>query len=229
MSSSSEEQFQDIEPKNPLKNKAQGIFGFGLSQNNHLDLLNIVVLACIGIIIKLFFSENYSRLGNMGPASSTIWGYGLTAIALSIMVFMGVYSSNRIFQVEKKTNSNNANFLGIILLNTLPIVLTLFVIIYTIFLNFSYFTRINTDKVTRDYHTYSFMSSFLIIVQIILISTYLFNNISNSDKTTIKPEIANKIELSKNITYVLCVVNFIFILMIHISLAFFSTDEVVLK
>jgi hypothetical protein len=229
MSSTSEDKIIDKAPKNPLKDKAQGIFGFGLSHNNHLDLLNIVVLACIGIIIKLFFSENYSRLGNMGPASSTIWGYGLTAIALSIMVFMGVYSSNRIFQVEQKKDSKNANFLGVILLNTLPIVLTLFVIIYTIFLNFSYFTRINTDKVTRDYHTYSFMSSFLIIVQIILISTYLFNNISNSDKTTIKPDIANKIELSKNITYVLCVVNFIFILMIHISLAFFSTDEVVLK
>jgi hypothetical protein len=203
------------------KDKAQGIFGFGLSNNNHLDLLNIVVLACIGIIIKLFFSENYTKLGNMGPASSTIWGYGLTAIALSIMVFMGVNMSNEI--------TKDANFIGISLLNTLPIVLTLFVIMYTIFLNFSYFTRINTDKVTRDYHTYSFMSSFLIIVQIILISTYLFNNISNSNNSKVKDDVANKIELSKNITYVLCVVNFIFILMIHISLAFFSTDEIVLK
>lgn len=212
-----------LEPESSRKDKAQGIFGFGLSHNNHLDLLNIVVLACIGIIIKLFFSENYTRLGNMGPASSTIWGYGLTAIALSIMVFMGVNMSNKIF---KKDTTKDANFVGILLLNTLPIVLTLFVIIYTIFLNFSYFTRINTDKVTRDYHTYSFMSSFLIIVQIILISTYLFNNILNDNN---RPDIANKIELSKNITYVLCVINFIFILMIHISLAFFSTDEVQLK
>jgi hypothetical protein len=226
---SSSEVPKDKAQKNPLEDKRQGIFGFGLSHNNHLDLLNIVVLACIGIIIKLFFSENYTRLGNMGPASSTIWGYGLTAIALSIMVFMGVYSSNRIFQIEKKIDSKNANFLGIIFQNTLPIVLTLFVIMYTIFLNFSYFTRINTDKVTRDYHTYSFMSSFLIIVQIILISTYLFNNISNSINSKVKDDVANKIELSKNITYVLCVVNFIFILMIHISLAFFSTDEIVLK
>jgi hypothetical protein len=207
------------------KDKSQGIFGFGLSHNNHLDLLNIVVLACIGIIIKLFFSENYTRLGNMGPASSTIWGYGLTAIALSIMVFMGVNMSNKIFKAEKEI-TKDASFIGISLLNTLPIVLTLFVIMYTIFLNFSYFTRINTDKVTRDYHTYSFMSSFLIIVQIILISTYLFNNILNDNN---RPDIANKIELSKNITYVLCVINFIFIFMIHISLAFFSTDEVQLK
>jgi hypothetical protein len=201
----------------------QGIFGFGLSHNNHLDLLNIVVLACVGIIIKLFFSENYSRLGNIGPASSTIWGYGLTAIALSIMIFMGIYVSKKIF--EKPSDGKKNNFIELIFANVFPIVLTLFVIIYTIFLNFSYFTRINSDKVTRDYHTYSFMSSFLIIVQIILISTYLFNYlIDNGD-----PNRKTKADLSKNITYILCVVNFIFLLMIHISLAFFSTDEIQIK
>ena len=196
------------------KKAEQGIFGYGISHNNNLDLLNIVILACVGIIIKLFFSENYSRLGNMGPASATIWGYGLTAIALSIMVFMGIYVSNKIFEPGGKPN----NFLQLMLGNVLPISLTLFVIIYTIYLNFSYFTRINSNKVTSDYHTYSFMSSFLIIVQIILISTYLYQYLSDS-------KISAKAELFKNITYILCVVNFIFILMIHISLAFFSTDE----
>ena len=211
-------------PITSSETKSQGIFGFGLSHNDHLDLLNIVVLACIGIIIKLFFSENYTRLGNMGPASSTIWGYGLTAIALSIMVFMGIYVSKKIF--NKPVAGEQNNLVGIILVNVLPIILTLFVIMYTIYLNFSYFTRINSDKVTRDYHTYSFMSSFLIIVQIILISTYLFNYILNNNTN---PEVIKKIELSKSITYVLCVVNFIFVLMIHISLAFFSTDEVQLK
>jgi hypothetical protein len=69
------------------------------------------------------------------------------------------------------------------------------------------------------------MSSFLIIVQIILISTYLFNYlIDNGD-----PNRKTKADLSKNITYILCVVNFIFLLMIHISLAFFSTDEIQIK
>lgn len=195
----------------------QGIFGYGLSHNDNLDLLNIVILACVGVIIKLFFSENYSRLGNMGPASSTIWGYGLTAIALSIMVFIGIYSS-KIPLFDKSVSGKDNNLLEIMFGNVLPIILTLFVIIYTIYLNFSYYTRINSDKVTRDYHTYSFMSSFLIIVQIILISKYLYHYLSESEDLS-------KAELAKNITYILCVVNFIFILMIHISLAFFSTDE----
>ena len=200
-----------------MESAKQGIFGYGLSHNNNLDLLNIVILACVGIIIKLFFSENYSKLGNMGPASSTIWGYGLTAIALSIMVFIGIYSSKKPL-FDNPVGSKDNNLLAIMFGNVFPIILTLFVIMYTIYLNFSYFTRINSDKVTRDYHTYSFMSSFLIIVQIILISTYLYHYLSEHKDSA-------KAELARNITYILCVVNFIFILMIHISLAFFSTDE----
>jgi len=198
----------------------QGIFGFGLTNNNNLDLLTIVFLACAGIIVKLCFSESYSTLGNMGPASSTIWGFGLTAIALSIMAFMGIYLSNKIFDTGAAT-AEKVSFLGIIL-NILPIVLTLFVIIYIIYLNFSFFTRINSNKVTREYHTYSYLSSFLLIVQIILISMYLFHSIpTNKD-----PKDTLRIESYKSITYILCLVNFIFILMIHINLAVFSTDEV---
>ena len=191
--------------------KKEGIFGFGLSHNNNLDLLNIVVLACAGIIIKLFFQENYSVLGNIGPASSTIWGYGLTAIALSIMLFIGIYFSKNLFELKE---------LDIMALfsNVTPIFLTLLVIVYIIYLNFVYFTRINTNKVTPDYHTYSFMSSILIIVQILLISKYLFSYLSATTDSSR--------EISKNATYILSLVNFIFVLMIHISLAFFSTDEI---
>ena len=194
--------------------KKQGKYGFALSHNSYLELLTIVFLACAGIIIKLCFSESSSPDGNMGPASSTIWGFGLTAIALSIMAFMGIYISSQIKKEE-------LNFLGKIL-NILPIVLTLFVIIYIIYLNFSFFTRINSNKVTREYHTYSYISSTFLIVQIILISLYLFNSI---DKTN-RENYTTRIELYKSGTYILCAINFIFILMIHINLAVFSTDEV---
>ena len=192
----------------------EGIFGFGLSHNNNLDLLNIVVLACAGIIIKLFFQENYSKLGNIGPASSTIWGYGLTAIALSIMLFIGIYVSKNLFEPLDKSPLDVMALFS----NVTPIFLTLLVIVYIIYLNFVYFTRINTNKVTPDYHTYSFMSSILIIVQILLISKYLFSYLSQTSDSSK--------EISKNATYILSLVNFIFVLMIHISLAFFSTDEI---
>jgi hypothetical protein len=145
----------------------QGIFGFGLSHNNNLDFMTIVVLAVMGIVIKLFFPEKFSRLGNTGPATSTIWGYGLTAIALSIMLFMGIYVSKNIFETE-------GNLIEMLFSNVAPIFLTLVVIIYAIVLNFQYFKRINSNRVTNEYHTYSFMSSVLTIIQIGLVSTYLF-------------------------------------------------------
>jgi hypothetical protein len=196
----------------------QGIFGFGLSHNNNLDFMIIVVLAIMGIIIKLFFPEKFSRLGNTGPATSTIWGYGLTAIALSIMLFMGIYVSKNIFE-------KNGNFVEMLFSNVLPIFLTLLIIIYAIFLNFQYFKRINSNRVTNEYHTYSFMSSVLTIIQIGLVTTYLFYYLSNTDKDGGANVNNMKIELSKNAVYILSIINFLFLMMINISLQFFSTDE----
>lgn len=196
----------------------QGIFGFGLSHNNNLDFMVIVILAVMGIIIKLFFPEKFSRLGNTGPATSTIWGYGLTAIALSIMIFMGIYVSKNIFE-------ENGDFVSMLFSNVMPVFFTLLIILYTIFLNFRYFKRINSNRVTNEYHTYSFMSSVLTIMQIGLVTTYLFFYLSNTDKKD-GPNFNNiKIELSKNAVYILSVINFLFLMMINISLQFFSTDE----
>jgi hypothetical protein len=196
----------------------QGIFGFGLSHNNNLDFMIIVVLAIMGIIIKLFFPEKFSRLGNTGPATSTIWGYGLTAIALSIMLFMGIYVSKNIFE-------KNGNFVEMLFSNVSPIFFTLLILIYAIFLNFQYFKRINSNRVTNEYHTYSFMSSVLTIIQIGLVSTYLFYYLSNTDKDGGNNLNNMKIELSKNAVYILSIINFLFLMMINISLQFFSTDE----
>ena len=70
--------------------------------------------------------------------------------------------------------------------DTLPIVLTFLIVVYIIILNFIYFTRINANKITDTYNTYSFFSSALIIAQIIIIMKYMFilvflNNTKSSD------------------------------------------------
>ena len=198
------------------------IFGIGISSNNNLDLLNLIVLACAGIIIKLFFKESYSKLGNIGPATTTIWGYGLTAVSLTIMIFVAISYTN----VKQENNNNELFGTRVTFLASLgmvaPILLTLLVIVYIIYLNTVYFIRINSNKVTPDYHTYSFMSSSLLLLQVVLISTFLLRTLNKSD---IKEDLS--LELTKLLTYILAVVNFIFIIMIHITLVFFSTDETV--
>jgi hypothetical protein len=209
------------EAKEPNQsNKMSNIFGIGISGNNKLDLLNLIVLACAGIVIKLFFPENYSKLGNVGPATTTIWGYGLTAIALTIMIFVAISYTNLTVKDDEQLFGSKINFVAS-LATVMPIVVTLLVIIYIIYLNLTFFTKINTNKVTPDYHTYSFMSSALLLLQIIFISNYLLQKLNVSDN---KVDVTT--ELTKMVTYILSFVNIIFIFMIHITLVFFSTDEI---
>ena len=217
---------EDISNKNALKNK-EGIFGLGFSLNNNLDLLNLVVLASFGIIIKLFFQENYSKLGNIGPASTTIWGYGLTALSLFLMIFMSLYLTKATTdRAHLENNDSIFKFItNIVMSSTLPIVLTLAIVVYIIMLNFSYFVRINSNNVSDSYHVYSFFTSLLLILQIALIVKYMYNlldkkNSGSSDDNKKETEAL----LIKSATHILSVVNFIFVLIIHILLAFFSTD-----
>ena len=49
----------------------------------------MLFLAIGGIIVKLFLSGGISKDGLTGPASATIWGYGLTSMAL-IGLLLGV-------------------------------------------------------------------------------------------------------------------------------------------
>ena len=97
------------ETREKLANTAEN-YGFGLSNNTHLDLLNIIILAFTGIVIKIFFEENYSSDGLSGPASTTIWGYGLTSLSLLILIFLSVYLINR-FQKKRSEGENEINLL----------------------------------------------------------------------------------------------------------------------
>jgi len=210
----------------------EGVFGFGLSNNNNLDLLNLVVLACAGIIIKIFFQANVSDHGGVGPASTTIWGYSITAFALFIMIFMSCYMSNENNKfIEKQNNYNGisednnyfTHLIKLVMGDSIPIFLTFCVLIYVIYINFVHFNRINKGAVSDSYYTYSFYSSLLIIIQITLIIKYMYNSLNFLNKKT--SQINNKQTLMiKSASYMLVVINFIFIMIQHILLSFYSTD-----
>lgn len=204
-----------------IKNK-EGIFGLGFSSNENLDLLNIFALAIIGIIIKISFSESQSGDGSNGPATSTIWGYGLTSIALFILIFLTLYLDKKSEQKNEKIIGTFENyrieyFIGdLINTNILPIILTLFIIVYIIYLNYHYLERINQNYVTDNYKIYSFFSSLILLMQLGIIMKYVYSLLSNNDE--------NKLNLMKNISYILFVINLLFTVILHITLAFFSTD-----
>lgn len=210
----------------------EGVFGFGLSNNNNLDLLNLVVLACAGIIIKIFFQANIDETdGHVGPASTTIWGYGITAFALFIMTFMSFYMSDRNNKFIEKTNKENgisednsffSSLIKIIMGDGIPIFLTFCVLIYVIYINFVHFNRINKGAVSDSYYTYSFYSSLLIIIQITLIIKYMYNSLNflntKSNKDT------KQTTMIKSASYILVLINLVFVMIQHILLSFYSTD-----
>tara|TARA_B110001450_G_scaffold69519_3_gene65733 strand:- start:334 stop:1014 length:681 start_codon:yes stop_codon:yes gene_type:complete len=211
----------------------EGVFGFGLSNNNNLDLLNLVVLACAGIIIKIFFQANVSDHGGVGPASTTIWGYGITAFALFIMTFMSFYMSdknNKFIEKRNKDNgiSNENNFftdlIELVMGDSIPIFLTFCVLIYVIYINFVHFNRINKGEVSDSYYTYSFYSSLLIIIQITLIIKYMYNSLGLLNKTNIAIKDTKQTTMIKSASYILVVINLVFVMIQHILLSFYSTD-----
>lgn len=208
-----------------------GVYGYGFSNNSNLDLMNLVVLAVSGIIIKIFFEENYTKLGNSGPASTTIWGYGLTAISLTLMVFMAIYLAQKNQKLKKKLlfelNGDESTFsfyLQQLSSGVIPVIFTLGLIIYIIVLNFIYFGRINSNNVSSSYSVYSFFSSMLIIIQLGIIIKYMFNILDNVKLGKIEEKDQEKDSLLKGISLILITINYIFVLILHIILAFFSTD-----
>ena len=204
----------------------KGIYGFGFSSNSELDLMNLVVLAVAGIIVKIFFEENFTKLGSSGPASTTIWGYGLTAISLILMTFMGFYLTNNHKGLFEGDDDVFSYFMSILTSDAVPVMFTLGIVLYIISLNFIYFKRINSNKVSSSYSTYSFFSSLLIIIQIGIIIKYMFSILKTIkyDQNRSNPEKNKEHAILKGASIIATSINFIFILILHILLAFFSTD-----
>ena len=214
-----------------------GIFGFGFSFNNKLDMLNLLMLCVAGIIISIFFPETITSTGHSGPATTTIWGLSLSIISLFFLIFMSIYFSNyknntkNILDVKSKNNNNSDGFftqvLNIIMNDyTFPIIILIGLLIYIVTLNFIFFKKINSGKVSSDYFTYNNFTMILILIQIGLVCKYMYElydlNVAKNDINDTKIE--KNLAIIKSILYILLSISWIFIFIIHIILSVFSTD-----
>ena len=215
----------------------RGIFGFGFSFNNKLDMLNLLMLCIAGIIISFFFPETITPTGHSGPATTTIWGLSLSIISLFFLVFMSIYFSNyknntkNILDVKSKNNNNSDGFftqvLNIIMNDyTFPIIILIGLLIYIVTLNFIFFKKINSGKVSSDYFTYKNFTMILILIQIGLVCKYMYElydlNVAKNNVNDNK--IQKNLAIIKSILYILLSVSWIFIFITHIILSVFSTD-----
>jgi len=194
-------------------NKSGHYYQSLLSTNRNLEIVNLFGLLVGGVIVKIFFSSQ-------GPASASIWGYGLSALATFFLVVISI-------AFLTKYDTSDRGGLVEIIDSMLPSLLLLIILIWAIILNVSNFNAVNKTNLPKEYGQYSFISSFLIIIQIISLFIY-FNNkygllfFTQSDKRVLKGQI--KIIDAKETIYILFLFNIIMLGMMQIVLEFFTTD-----
>jgi len=199
------------------KTTSQTVKKYENSTDRNLEIINLFGLLGGGVIIKILFN-------NQGPANASIFGYGLSAIATFLLVvitfaFNTPYNSAET-QENPDTLSNNFNLM-------IPPFLLLIVLVWSIILNISNFKQVNKSNLPKEFGMYSFLSSFLIIVQIISLFIYFnreFGLLFFINKASSREKGELKIEDAKIIQYVLFIFNVIILGMMQIVLEFFTTD-----
>lgn len=177
-----------------------------------VDNLNYVtsvmtIFSIVGVLIKLFMGDS------QGPATAAVYGYGLVTISLLCVMFID-------FALVQKTNPLNSNSLSFVLKlfkSSIPTLATIGLLAWLVTLNIIYYQRINDDDVAKEFSKYSFVSTVLILLQIVLIFKFV-----NTKKKILGGE--TKFNPFGPIVYVLSLINAIFITILTIILKFFSTD-----
>ena len=206
-----------------LKKKPTDIFtgkeGYGLFSNKKLEILTLFAFACIGVVIKLLFNTKVDNSGDQGAASGTIWGYGLTTISMLCILFINIGLEDKKIKEDKKFDI--PTFLSV-LQNHLVYILVILLLVFVIVINYYFYTKINRGIIPIEFTNYNFVSGLLILVQFGILYQYLNIDIlkfgvpkGNNDQ--------NK-SMFRTLTYLLSVVNAIFIVIMYILLNYYSTD-----
>ena len=175
-------------------------------------------LIFIGILIIFIFYTPPTNDGIDGPAKSNIYGYGIFVIIMLCYIFMkSSYNENNENIQENddyiKIIKHIFNVIKEIIKNTFHPVLLLILLIWYLYININYYTTINKGQVNESYNNYSGLFSFLIIIHIISLFTYLNKKDDDKQKTKILQFI-----------YILFSFNFTILSIMHIIIKFYSTD-----
>lgn len=174
-------------------------------------------LCIMGILVRVIFGS-----ASKDYATSTVWGYGLSILAL-FGLLIGA------FGISYKDNAvphGTIGFLKNILKNALPIFLNITIIALILAQNISFYKQINSGKVADEYYQFSGVSSFLIIVQTILVIKYLLDILAGeqskiADKSSVLASLASELN---SIVLILFVMNLGIIGVLQVILKYFSTD-----
>ena len=172
-----------------------------------------IMFAIVGVIIKFFFSNNYSIDGMSGPASTNIWSYGIISFAMVGLLFIGYSVKHK----ETIANTNSLQYIFDLFKFSIPGFLLLIILFWLMSLNSVYYTQINKGNISDEFNNYSFVSSFVIAIQLFVVYKFLNIQFAVNDDT-------NKKNPYTLLSYLLTLTNIILIGIMTIILKYFTTD-----
>ena len=155
----------------------------------------------IGIITKILFSIsdiNDVENGSYGPASITLWSYGIIIFSFIVIMFLNMLNNDQqSFNVLKDFNS----------------IVLIILLLWIISFNRKHFKKINSLKIPENYWNYEKFSTVIIIIHVCF---YIYNMGENQNS-----DMKEKIEF---IIWFLVFLNFFLILIQQIILDSFTVD-----
>lgn len=188
-----------------------------LKNNTGYDIAILSGLAIIGIIVKFAFQKT-SKTGIDGPATASIWGYGIIIISLIGMLFV-TFS----LATKEKMNQSAFELFKNILTSSMPVLFIIMLVLWSIFINITYKEQINKGSVSKDYTTFGYVSTALLVIQLMTIFKYLRDTISinNSSESKYKNILSESLI---SISYLIGTFNLIIIGFMQVILDYLSTD-----
>ena len=188
------------------------------------DITVVIILCLVGLCIRFFIAIEPSDDGLSGPVSSTIWGFGLVATSVLVVIFITFALINKISNIE------NCKFQDFVIkffqYSASPLILFL-CLIWIIGLNLKFSHIINKGILPIDYHITDYISSGIIVAQVIIIFKYVFSMISNSKMNTFDRPCGIKlpgITGTSMISLFLGIVEVIILTIMTIILTYYITD-----
>lgn len=194
------------------------------SNDTGYDVNILTGIAVVGILLKLFLNQNTSQTGDVGPANSSIWGYGVVLIAL-----FGILYVTFSLATKDEMQSGVFDFLKITMKSSFPVLFLMGSITWLITMNISYRERINKGHVSNDYYKFGYISTALITLQIIIILKYVqdklkFKTVTTTSTTPLSNVLNAFAAQMASIGYAVGTINYAIVAIMQIILEYFSTD-----
>lgn len=153
------------------------IIDYSVQDNKSITVLIFTAFSMVGIASTVLFGgSNISydaKHGKYGPASLTIWGYGIAIASLTCAWLIKMST--------QESGGETAPYVGIVNM------ITIIVIIWILYLNLSHFEKINMKKLPVNYFVVSTWSLYLTLMQYayFIFALYPIPNQLNEDGTRV--------------------------------------------